>query len=72
MDNTSDGKQVKWPDCHKMFGYSGAATAIDGAVLAGALNGKLSAFASDTGTPISMIPSAALTLLTVYLLMAAR
>ncbi|MGI9283807.1 MAG: alpha/beta fold hydrolase [Pseudomonadales bacterium] len=39
-----------WPKCHFLYGFSGAATGIDGAVLAGQLNGKLNAFSTDDGS----------------------
>ena len=41
--------EENWPDCHILYGFSGATTSIDGAVLAGSLNGKLSAFNHATG-----------------------
>jgi len=40
---------VKWPTCNYYFGFSGATTAIDGAVLAGSLNGTLKAFDVSNG-----------------------
>ena len=40
---------IPWPDCNYYYGFSGAATAIDGAVLAGSLNGTLNAFDINNG-----------------------
>ena len=49
MDNRNGRHHEQWPDCHFAYGYSSAATSIDGAVLAGSLNGTLKAFDSDDG-----------------------
>ena len=48
--NMINGHQDEpWPDCPYMYGFSQATTGIDGAVLAGALNGKLMAFDPENG-----------------------
>ena len=45
ITNMVNGRQQEpWPDCPYMYGFSQATTGIDGAVLAGALDGKLKAF----------------------------
>jgi polyvinyl alcohol dehydrogenase (cytochrome) len=45
-----DGRhKEKWPQCHYMYGFSGAALGLDDVVLAGALNGKLFAFDPEDG-----------------------
>ena len=45
-----NGRQDEdWPDCPYFYGYSAALTGIEGAVLAGALNGTLQAFSSADG-----------------------
>ena len=49
MDSQSGRHEESWPDCHFFYGFSGAATSIEGALLAGSLNGKLSAFDSSNG-----------------------
>ncbi|MEH6582993.1 MAG: alpha/beta fold hydrolase, partial [Halioglobus sp.] len=49
MDPLNGRHEEMWPECHFSYGYSGAATSIDGAVLAGSLNGTVKAFASDDG-----------------------
>lgn len=48
-DPINGRQEEKWPGCPFAYGYSGAATSIQGAVLVGALNGKLSAFSSSEG-----------------------
>jgi polyvinyl alcohol dehydrogenase (cytochrome) len=49
MDVQNGRHHEQWPDCHYAYGFSGAATSIDGAVLAGSLNGTLKAFDSNNG-----------------------
>jgi polyvinyl alcohol dehydrogenase (cytochrome) len=49
MDPMSGRHEENWPDCHFYYGYSSAALSIDGAVLAGSLNGQFKAFDSDSG-----------------------
>jgi polyvinyl alcohol dehydrogenase (cytochrome) len=49
VDVTSGRQEENWPECPYLYGYSGAATSIDGAVLAGALDGNLRAFSSEDG-----------------------
>ncbi|MEH6586140.1 MAG: alpha/beta fold hydrolase [Halioglobus sp.] len=49
MDVKNGRHNEQWPACHYAYGFSGAATSLDGAVLAGALNGTLKAFNSDDG-----------------------
>ncbi|MEP4148626.1 MAG: alpha/beta fold hydrolase [Halioglobus sp.] len=49
MDVMNGRHHEQWPDCHHAYGYSGAATSLDGAVLAGSLNGTLKAFDSNSG-----------------------
>ena len=49
FDPTTGRHEEPWPDCHFLYGYSGAATTIEGAVLAGSLSGKLSAFDVESG-----------------------
>jgi polyvinyl alcohol dehydrogenase (cytochrome) len=39
-----------WPECHFLYGFSGAATGLDDVVFAGALNGQLHAFAPEDGS----------------------
>lgn len=49
--NATTGRHTEpWPTCHFLYGFSAAATAMDGAVLAGALNGKLNAFSTVDGS----------------------
>jgi polyvinyl alcohol dehydrogenase (cytochrome) len=52
MDSINGRHEENWPVCHFAYGYSGAATSIDGAVLAGSLNGTLTAFSSKDGKAI--------------------
>ncbi len=52
LDPKNGKHTISRPNCHFLYGFSGAATGIEGAVLAGSLNGKLKAFASDTGDVI--------------------
>jgi polyvinyl alcohol dehydrogenase (cytochrome) len=49
IDPQNGRHEENWPACHFAYGYSGAATSIDGAVLAGSLNGTLKAFSSSDG-----------------------
>ncbi len=42
-------QQDDWPACSYFFGYSAALTGIEGAILAGSLNGTLRAFSSKDG-----------------------
>ena len=49
MDPRNGRHDEPWPDCHHAYGFSSAATSIEGAVLAGALNGTLNAFDLETG-----------------------
>ena len=48
-DTTTGRHNELWPECHFLYGFSSAASVIDGAVLAGSLNGKLNAFSTDDG-----------------------
>lgn len=52
VDPKNGRHEESWPACHFAYGYSGAATSIDGAVLAGSLNGTLKAFSSDDGSEL--------------------
>ena len=52
VDPKTGRQEENWPTCHFAYGYSGAATSIDGAVLAGSLNGTLKAFSSSDGTEL--------------------
>jgi polyvinyl alcohol dehydrogenase (cytochrome) len=52
IDPRSGRHEEDWPSCHFAYGYSGAATSIDGAVLAGSLNGTLKAFSSSDGSEL--------------------
>ncbi|ARN75267.1 hypothetical protein BST96_14780 [Oceanicoccus sagamiensis] len=56
-NTTAQRHSEKWPACHFLYGFSGAATAIDGAVLAGSLNGTLYAFAANDGKPLWQFPT---------------
>ena len=49
MDPRNGRHHEQWPECHFAYGFSGAATSLDGVVLAGALNGTLHAFDSANG-----------------------
>ncbi|MEH6548636.1 MAG: alpha/beta fold hydrolase [Pseudomonadales bacterium] len=49
FNDTTKTHTETWPACHFLYGFSGAAVGIDGAVLAGALNGKLNAFSTKDG-----------------------
>jgi len=50
ITDMQNGRQEEpWPDCPFMFGFSQATTGIDGAVLAGTLDGKMMAFGSGDG-----------------------
>jgi polyvinyl alcohol dehydrogenase (cytochrome) len=49
-DPTSGRHNEAWPDCHFLYGFSSAPLSIDGAVLAGSLNGTLNAFSSEDGS----------------------
>jgi polyvinyl alcohol dehydrogenase (cytochrome) len=51
-DPTTGRQQERWPECPFFYGFSGAATAIDGAVLAGSLDGTLHAFDTRDGSPL--------------------
>jgi len=50
VDLTNGRHKEWWPKCHFLYGFSGAATGMDGAILAGSLNGKLNAFATEDGS----------------------
>ncbi len=52
IDPQNGRHEENWPACHFAYGYSGAATSIDGAVLAGSLNGTLKAFSSSDGAEL--------------------
>lgn len=49
MDPRNGRHREPWPECHHAYGFSGAATSLEGAVLAGSLNGSVNAFDSATG-----------------------
>ncbi|MBI1339876.1 PQQ-binding-like beta-propeller repeat protein [bacterium] len=45
----ADGRDARIPQCARLFGFSGAPTVIDEAVVTGSLDGKLRAFDAKTG-----------------------
>jgi polyvinyl alcohol dehydrogenase (cytochrome) len=49
IDMKNGRQDEDWPDCPYFYGYSAALTGIEGAVLAGSLNGTLQALSSDNG-----------------------
>ena len=52
IDPLNGRQDEKWPDCPYFYGYSAALTGIEGAVLAGSLNGTLQAFSSKDGSEL--------------------
>lgn len=52
IDMNTGSPTVPWPSCPQYYGNSGAALGLDDMVLAGTLNGKLQAFAPDSGNII--------------------
>ena len=49
MDPKNGRQEDDWPECPYFYGYSAALTGIEGAILAGSLNGTLQAFSSKDG-----------------------
>lgn len=48
----ADGREARMPRCAQLYGFSGAPTVIDGAVVSGSLDGWLRAFDAETGKVI--------------------